>query len=1046
MSFRVYKSSAGSGKTTTLVMEYLQLAIMNPEIFNSIVGITFTIKATNEMKSRVMDTLSKIALSEGKFDQVINTIFLNINKVKATSEDEFIANSKKLLQNILHNYSNFAFSTIDSFVVNIVKSFAYDLGLPMDFEIELDKELIIEEAVASLISKAGYDEDLTLHLIHHIENQLDATSDTRLDVVIGNLAQLLFKDSFSNFKKVIGTLGKGEIKDFSNKIIKDFKKLELEISDIGTAATKLIQSKNINSSHFFYGNKGIAKYFENLENLSDNNIIPNSYVVKTIEEDNWFSNKCSLDSELSILEIKHQLIDYYNIVISKATKYLDLYVIRKSIESVALLNEVAIEIQNFYQENSVIHLSETVERISNIVLKEQMPFIYERIGNVNRHYLIDEFQDTSVIQWQSLLPLIENSLSFGYLNLIVGDAKQSIYRWRGGDFEQFVDLPIIKGSHQNSILKERQDILNRNYEEKFLNRNYRSCLSVVKFNNDFYEYIKSKNYTDIISKVYDNHHQEPFSNKKGYVEISISPEQGADKLTTLKKINSIISDLLFRNFNYQDIAILARKNANLLLVADSLLENSIPVISSQSLLLKSSLHICFIINFISWLNKFDDKVSKTAVIFYLIEQDIILQNEFDKYFDCKTPADLLGLIAKSKEKSTNFSVLNSSDINVIIEYVATFFDIYAIEMPFVIHLLNMCRKAEDKNGVGLSNFLDYWNLKKDNEFISIPEGINAVNLLTIHKSKGLEFPIVIYVEFASKDYNNDFLEVSLQPLGFDNPPVTVVRDSKILLNTSFKEDKQMSMDLALTDSINLLYVATTRAKNELYILDEEKSKHSKDFLEFVTTNKDFIKGSDENEYYVGTKDIANIDYNKDLEISEVLNFTEFVPWNERIFLRNINSEGSTNTESCKKIFDGLKIHNLLSKIKSANNIIEVIDNQIKKGHLIESERNNFLQQLENIVNDKSVAEYFSTKWEVINERKLITNKKNFRPDRVLINEQEVVVIDYKLSHFSEASDSQKNKYRNQLIDYMDILKVIYTDKKVSGKILWLKTPLILEEI
>lgn len=1038
--FKVYKSSAGSGKTTTLVQEYLKIALVNPSKFREIVGITFTIKATNEMKSRVIEAL--IDLSEGIFKSEMQSIIDELKSNHGFDDEHIRLNAAKLLSNILHGYSYFAFSTIDSFVVGLVRSFAFDLRLPLNFGIELQTQIIIDEAVAALLDKAGYDVKLTKFLINFIENRASDENDTRLPVLLGELSKVLFNDSYADFTESLKYISTDELYVFADEIIKKTNIKKNEISNLGKRAVELVAGSGLEASDFHQGSRGIFKYFQYLSEVVVDKLSPNSYVVTTLEEDKWISGKCSLSNQASLETIKLELSDLVFKAQNLVPDYLSHLVLRKNIEAVALLKQVHEMIQMYYTENSVIHLSETLKRVSEVVSQEQVPFIYERLGNQYNHYLIDEFQDTSTRQWHNLLPLIDDSLSSGNFNLIVGDAKQSIYRWRGGDFEQFVNLPLVPGSSNDSIIASREESLIRYYSEVILHKNYRSSLSVVDFNNDLYKYcLGLYPQNEILQNVFRDFKQTPFKKNKGYVEIRLLEKGELEEIPINKAVIQIIQDLKSRNYPLNNIAILARKNRSLTQMAEILLENNIPVISSQSLKLNASPHIQFLINILRWISEPTDKVSILAAYQYLFAESF-LGEDFDflnLFSENNLTIDSLLLLLNLPSSELDFD-----DATQVVEFFAHHLNLLNKDYAFILHLLGFIHKSQNSVGNGISAFLVYFDKYSNDEYVALPENIDAVHLISIHKSKGLEYPVVLFCDFESHSgKNTDFLTVSPKALGFEKPLLTLISDNKIVNDTCFSELKIHSEKLAIADSFNISYVATTRAKNELYILSEEKSAYN-EFLEgFTLSDNQFSKNEEGNLFSNGEKII--LEKSLDIENNAILNYDYFQPWQEKISLnRSLLSEVKNKNIERES---GNKIHDLLAQVKNGIKVEELINSGIKSGLILYEEQGFYKEILESVYNNSQLEFLFNTDFHILNERSILTQDgKLYRPDRVMLSENDFIIVDYKYSNPEDVGESRLEKYKHQVTQYVDSMREIYPNKSAKGFLLWLKDRISLEEV
>ena len=502
--FLVYKSSAGSGKTFTLVREYITLVLEDPEKYRNILAITFTNKAADEMKQRVLSSLKQLVALKKNYELRItnydkdkkNPLVEELSKRLELTEEEICNRADTVLTSILHNYSDFSIGTIDSFVHRIIKTFAHDLYIPLNFEVEMDEDVLLDEATELLISKVGADENITKILVEFTENRTDDERSWHVENDIKNFASVLLKEEGQIY---LDKLKEISLTDYFGIIKKLFALTTLFENNIKTIADKacgLIDRYNISQESFSQGRNGIGRYFINLAGGNIDKIQPNSYVLKTIEEDKWCSGKAEKADRDSIESIKGELKEYFNnideLVNRDHKKYTLFSMIMQNIYPIAVLNEIKKIIDEIKTENNILHISEFNRIISGIVLKEPIPFIYERTGEKFKHYLIDEFQDTSLLQWQNLLPLIDNSLAENNLNMVVGDGKQAIYRWRNGEVEQFTSLPKIPVKTMTAIVKEREATLERNYKGVELDKNYRSGKLIVEFNNKLFSFIANK--------------------------------------------------------------------------------------------------------------------------------------------------------------------------------------------------------------------------------------------------------------------------------------------------------------------------------------------------------------------------------------------------------------------------------------------------------------------------------------------------------------------------------------------------------------------------
>ena len=484
MSFTVYRSSAGSGKTFTLVKEYLKLILLEPGDFRHILAITFTNKAANEMKDRILKSLEELAKGNLSADRgVTGTLLPMLAAETGMAETEIKLSAGRALEMILHNYADFAIGTIDSFSHKLIRTFAHDFGLPVNFNVELDNDELLSTAVDLLLDRVGDDLELTGLLVNFLETRMDEDKGWNIDTILSGFAKILLDEEGQRNIPTIRHITIENFRKISAGLYATIGQFEKGIRELGQEATASIQRSAIPPNAFYRGDKGIGKYFHNLAAGRMDKLEPNAYVVTTIEEDKWFSAKATPEAKACIDAIKPILLDTFEKVRNACDSGMSGYMLRKllakTIYPLAVLNEIGQVLDNFKRQNNLVHISEFNARIAGIVLNEPVPFIYERLGEKYRHLFIDEFQDTSALQWMNYIPLVENALAGGYFNLVVGDGKQAIYRWRGGDVEQFTTLPEVPGSSGNPVLKQREESLQRHFNGVNLDRNYRSRAEIV---------------------------------------------------------------------------------------------------------------------------------------------------------------------------------------------------------------------------------------------------------------------------------------------------------------------------------------------------------------------------------------------------------------------------------------------------------------------------------------------------------------------------------------------------------------------------------------
>ena len=729
MSFTVYKSSAGSGKTYTLVKNYLSLIIRQPEQYRHILAITFTNKAANEMKERVLEQLKNLSAWRPDSSVDTNSLMKQLSEELKMGLPMIQKNAEKALELILHEYGNFNLSTIDSFMHRVVRSFAHDLQLPVNFEVDLDTDQLLNKAVDLLLTSAGNDADLTRLLIGFIEQKTDEEKSWQIDQDLYTISRSLMHENDQRYIEQLKLLTKSDFIKIISKINSYQTTFKEQVIAVALKANRAITDKNIPPKSFFQGGSGLAGYFANLANGKMDKLAPNNYCDKAVKENKRSSGSSTPLDKAAIDEIWPLLILQYEqlqtIYLNDYKHYVLYGLLLKTMYQVAVLHEIDAALRTILQKENIVPLAEFNKRIAEVVLKEPTPFVYERLGERFHHYLIDEFQDTSVMQWQNILPLVDNSLGSGYFNLVVGDGKQSIYRWRGGEVMQFVQLPEVSNPENSPVIAQREQSLKRNYKSENLNRNYRSFTEIVGFNNDLFEWIANQ-MPDEVKGVYDGVRQEADPNKSGGgVQFSFYDKKGSERTEdelNLNKIIEIINDLTLHDYQYKDIALLFRSNKSASVIANQLLIHNIPVISSESLLLASSERICFIVNFIRWIQNPDDQILSTSLVLSLLKQrgadgvDLI-------------PSSLAKIAERTKKSSSiqhnilslleelgypvKLSVFNKLHLIDLTEEIIRTFKLNEQNDPFLHFFMDAILKfSNSKKENSIVDFSDWWDDKK----------------------------------------------------------------------------------------------------------------------------------------------------------------------------------------------------------------------------------------------------------------------------------------------------------------------------------------------
>ncbi|MFK5854693.1 MAG: UvrD-helicase domain-containing protein [Bacteroidota bacterium] len=1031
MPLIVYKSSAGSGKTTTLVSEYLKIALVNPGSFRNILAITFTNKAANEMKQRVITTLQELSDANqqpsAKLTGLIVT--LGFDRIKLGNQ------AQKLLSLILHNYDEFAISTIDSFIHRIIRTFATDVQLPQNFEVVIDNDEIIPHIIQNLYDKVGSDKKLTKVLINFVlaeadeENSYDPTTK-----FVEFIKHHMNEDGFKHISK----LDELNISELGEIIIRINAKIKSEKSIIKQTATKCIDlchNNDIEISDFYGGKNGILGYFIKLKEfrVADEKLFPGKNILKTIEEDKWFGSKTTSGKQQSISNIIPELTSNYHTMQDALVSYFYFRLLHSKIYSLALVHEIRNLFIEFTDQTGKVHISEFNKKISSEIANQPVPFIYERLGRKYQYFLIDEFQDTSILQWYNLLPLIEESLSYGNINMLVGDAKQAIYRFRSGEVELFANLPNLYENDGSQLSLLRQRMLHREYEEVILSTNWRSFPEIINFNNSFFETI-TENLSARTKLIYENHKQVIPDNSKngGQVSLNFIHENDAELYEEEKliQIQGFIEQLKENKFKEKDICILCRTKNNAAGIASFLLDQKYNVVSSESLLLNNSANVRLIIAFFKLLVYPDNELAMAEFMNIYLKLSSN-KNSFDDVFRAirkskaegiisvfnffKIDANYNDLIALSTYETAEFvirEVLNEQYSDIFLQYLLDY--IFDTNLP-------------------LDLFIDLWEKKKDKTFITMPEDIDAIQIMTIHKAKGLDFPAVIVDAAMLKQQNTktEYWE-NINLKGFKELKVGLFPLSRKIEHINRLQIYEEEVAKTELDFLNLIYVAFTRPVKALYTIGQIKNNNPKD--KFTNYLVNFLKSKgvwDENKLHYNFGELTP-KASEDKQVDEnPIKLSTFISshWQELISIASTDDINNRALESISSQSYGKLIHMILSEIRYDTDIPIVITSLTSSGILNTSDIKIIESIINNIVTHPKLQPYYKAGLIIKNETEImLSNGELIRPDRVTIDNQTLTIIDYKTGDEKQDDHDQVIKYKLafEYLGYKSVkAKIIY---------------------
>lgn len=1030
----IYNASAGSGKTFRLAGAYLDRLFRSRYSYRKILAVTFTNKATAEMKYRILDELNNLATG-GKSKYLPDLL-----KSTGSDEETIRSDAKEILRLILHDYSRFYISTIDSFFQRILRAFARDIGLHSGFSIEIDQSRILSSAVDRVISSASSDGTVRKWLTGYVRANIEDEKSWDLKKSILNLSEELFREKF----KLLSPEEKEKLKDkeFLISYIKEMRLIssgfKRNLQNLGINCLSVFNDYSLTDDMFFQKGKGVPGF---IKALAEGNIRPPNSFVRGIENDppKWTTGKIpgplaeALRSGLD--DGVKEAIHYYD---RNIKNFNTANIILSNIFSLGILSDVLNNIQLIARDENIFLLSDTGELIYLITGKDQAPFIYEKVGNAFESFMIDEFQDTSIIQWKNFSHLVENSMAQGGDNLVVGDVKQSIYRWRNSDWHTLSDL---RKSADNSRLISRP-----------LNTNWRSCANIIRFNNTLFSVIPylidldvaeqkpAVSFSELFSEAMQT---DPGKKEKGYVKIEFldSTEEENWHEIVHNRIPEIIESVQDKGYQASDIGILVRDNREGAEVLKQVIGYSAScsrekkerynynIVSNDSLLLSNSAAVNFLLAVLSVLDYPDDLVSRALML-----RNFLLATGRENADNVPFPAgNIIEFSADYfpegyKDFLDSLRFLSLWDIT---EKSIKFFGLG--EYPFNVSYLNSFQDIiinyTSGRNQGIASFLEWWDLEGSNKSISLPEQQDAIQVLTIHKSKGLEFGIVI-IPFLSwnldhKSFHSNILWVKPDVAPFNKAGIVPVRYKKDLSESVFSGQYYEEKYSAYLDNLNLLYVAMTRAENAIFGFAPEKPGSDnriasllKDALSFENSNG-------------GSRSFLHDFYNISEGVFEFGELPEVKPVKTPFLNLKINSyDVNEKIESLKlrlhwenymwydrsraagMVNYGKLMHEVFEEIITSDDISAAVRKKVLEGRIPPQDEAATIGKITALVERPDVRKWFEKGNEVIVEGSIVLpGSDSRRPDRVIIKDGKATIIDFKFGDENPHHQSQIQQYK-----------------------------------
>ena len=1064
-NFKVFQASAGSGKTFTLIKEYLKLCLANKAAvnnFRNILAITFTNAAANDMKAKIMKTLYEIIDSEVVDSNSMEAVLI---EELGISDAELKSNAQRLMTRIMHDYSSFCVSTIDAFVQKLSRSFAHDLGLPSQYSVSIDTDEVAETITEQLgLRISDQDDFLTRLLVDFSNNQFDSQRSTALESQLSDfIAKLMTEKAYQkdennnikNYSQYKQTL------DFLKSKMQGFEQiLQSHLDDFA----RLERQYGLRDELFAYGKTGFISYIKKLTAKVYEQPSPRFNGV--LEKGNCFSKEGEKQLGKAQTEaINADLLPVLQAMKDDVEKGLGQFLFYKTQKDLlylyALRAQIRMEFDALANEEEIVHISEFNKLLNTVMGDFSVPFVYERIGEQFRHVFVDEFQDTSVLQWQNLLPLIDNGLSAGNMSMVVGDGKQSIYRFRSGEVEQIVSLPEVYAlpkDDREAAFQQFEQNLKDNFAFKNLDTNYRSFAQVVKFNNAFFESVYT-NLSSYLQKVYVS--EKPGTNEKvdivqkinktdneGLVQVELYDAENQPDYC-FDRVEAIIRDLTETNgYQFSDIALLTRKSDYGSMMANYLNDKGIPVISQDSILLKSSDKVQLVVNTLRYLLYGDNETIIANVLFYWkLTQEPGFNGDISHVFG------EVKAIAKGETAIEPFMGLDDTGVlqNALAQATCLYdlcsnllriFHFNTIHDAFLNYFMEEVFKFQSGIKEGIADFLSYWDKKQDKLAVMSASG-HAVKIMTIHKSKGLEFPVVIYpeaiIDLDEKLNASKAAEEWLRPEDLDfeaipNLDKVLFKLDKNAENMGEKTLEKVNKEKESNqlDNLNLLYVAFTRAVQRLYIMAKQGKADKPNIIrDFLKNNDHQVPGNDALVYRFGSPDFMKPKEKQKEEKKELTTESVAGDWFSKI---EIDSNPTMVWQSkSNKLLPrefGELVHEKLAKIRTADDMEKVLSPVVSDGTINQETadwiRDKFLQMAQTPL----ISAAFNSSAKVKTESEILYQGKVLRLDRYAELPDIIYLIDYK-------TGQKKEEHHNQVRTYANALREM-TDKEIRAFLVYLQ--------
>ena len=1015
--FQIINAAAGSGKTFSLVLHFLERLLSSKESspYRHLLVLTFTNKAVNEVKARILKCLNVLATTPEKEQVILSELLKRLDLTTFQLQER----AERMLRKILQEYGYFDVLTLDKFTHRIIRTFAKDFKLPFGFEVAIDSKGMLSDMVTSIIDRVGKDPNITERLYaYSLGKVLDERSwDIQKDLL--DFANILLKENDRIPLAQLKSKTSARLNQDKNYLETLLGKMKTHLIQMATDTLELIVNNGLEKGDFFKGT--LYNHFEKIKKLNFDRLYENQLALALEKEKPLYTKKLDPQKQDSIEGIREELHQRYLTLKAKVGETLLTESILKNWPPLSLLHIMEKALEDVQNEHQRILLAQFNKKISSVIVDQPAPFIYERLGERYRHYFIDEFQDTSELQWKNLIPLIANALETEELAgqagslLLVGDPKQAIYRWRGGNISQFLSL------------LEKQSPFQIQPEIKILPKNYRSKDQIVTFNTNFFNLAGNYLQDPAVRELFSEGSKQQTNDKPGgYVHVDFIPKTKTKEEAIpfyLQKTIEAIRKAQANNFKNKDIVILVRKKKQATQIGKGLSQEGIPILSSESLLLKEAPSIQFLIALFRLTKLPNDKQQHKIILDHVwLHTQNSWGTDYHTFLHLHLQLPTKDLFSRLKfdfdfDRFKSFSLFNALEMAILC------FPFLERTNTYIVYFLENIFEFTTSKSTSFSAYLQYWEEQSDTFHIAMPEGLDAVQLMTIHKAKGLEFPVVIL----------PFLEEPFQPevrykiwLSLNEAPLERLDWGWINFSSKMKlmgEDATERYDSEVLtnelDAYTVLYVAMTRAEEQLYIITKQldKEERSSAYLFHLFAADQGVDLSLNSSFDWGNQTREELEDKKQPEeasesIPFPLSISTSTNWQNRLI-----AQFDTAIEFSRDEREwGILIHQLLRGIRHADALDYALQEAQEMGQIQEEEQDELKVLLKQVVYHPQLYPFFSSSGNIYNEHDiLVPDGTTLRPDRVVQLDEVTALIDYK-------TGKPKAKDKQQLEAYESVIK------------------------